>query len=139
MPTFYTCDEGLSALTQEGQATLERLEGMLAQSAAQQFHMAGVRTEDNKADFEGRRRALNVVVVVVVGLLNRIVRAQVQTEFVCCGLRERCFRSGSGATVTGSSSNEEQRVDPGFSSLVAKKSCSPCSINKAFFFFCASS
>lgn len=53
VPTFYTCDEGLSALTQEGQATLERLEGMLAQSAAQHFHMAGVRTEDNKADFEG--------------------------------------------------------------------------------------
>lgn len=57
VPTFYTCDEGLSALTQEGQATLERLEGMLAQSAAQQFHMAGVRTEDNKGDFEGPCRA----------------------------------------------------------------------------------
>lgn len=52
VPTFYTCEEGLSALTQEGQATLERLEGMLAQSVAQQFHMAGVRTEENKADFE---------------------------------------------------------------------------------------
>uniref|UniRef100_A0A3P8TJ79 Methylosome subunit pICln n=1 Tax=Amphiprion percula TaxID=161767 RepID=A0A3P8TJ79_AMPPE len=53
IPTFYTCDEGLSALTQEGQATLERLEGMLAQSVAQQYHMAGVRTEETKADFEG--------------------------------------------------------------------------------------
>lgn len=53
VPTFYTCDEGLSALTQEGQATLERLEGMLAQSVAQQYHMAGVRTEENKAEFEG--------------------------------------------------------------------------------------
>uniref|UniRef100_A0AAQ5ZKH6 Methylosome subunit pICln n=1 Tax=Amphiprion ocellaris TaxID=80972 RepID=A0AAQ5ZKH6_AMPOC len=52
IPTFYTCDEGLSALTQEGQATLERLEGMLAQSVAQQYHMAGVRTEETKADFE---------------------------------------------------------------------------------------
>ncbi|XP_039986799.1 methylosome subunit pICln [Xiphias gladius] len=52
IPTFYTCDEGLSALTQEGQATLERLEGMLAQSVAQQYHMAGVRTEESKADFE---------------------------------------------------------------------------------------
>ncbi|XP_029028054.1 methylosome subunit pICln [Betta splendens] len=52
VPTFYTCDEGLSALTQEGQATLERLEGMLAQSVAQQYHMAGVRTEDTKAEFE---------------------------------------------------------------------------------------
>ncbi|XP_030007157.1 methylosome subunit pICln isoform X1 [Sphaeramia orbicularis] len=52
IPTFYTCDEGLSALTQEGQATLERLEGMLAQSVAQQYHMAGVRTEETRADFE---------------------------------------------------------------------------------------
>ncbi|MEQ2175548.1 hypothetical protein GOODEAATRI_018963 [Goodea atripinnis] len=52
IPTFYTCDEGLSALTQEGQATLERLEGMLAQSATQQYHMAGVRTEETKAEFE---------------------------------------------------------------------------------------
>lgn len=51
--TFYTCDEGLSALTQEGQATLERLEGMLAQSVAQQYHMAGVHTEETKAEFEG--------------------------------------------------------------------------------------
>ncbi|TNN01515.1 hypothetical protein fugu_010897 [Takifugu bimaculatus] len=51
VPTFYTCEEGLSALTQEGQATLDRLEGMLAQSA-QPFHMAGVRTEENKAEFE---------------------------------------------------------------------------------------
>lgn len=52
IPTFYTCDEGLSALTQEGQATLERLEGMLAQSVAQQYRMAGVRTEETNADFE---------------------------------------------------------------------------------------
>ncbi|XP_070761951.1 methylosome subunit pICln [Enoplosus armatus] len=52
IPTFYTCDEGLSALTQEGQATLERLEGMLAQSVAQQYHMAGVRTEEANAGFE---------------------------------------------------------------------------------------
>ncbi|XP_068173002.1 methylosome subunit pICln [Antennarius striatus] len=50
--TFYTCDEGLSSLTQEGQATLERLEGMLAQSVAQQYHMAGVRTEETSAEFE---------------------------------------------------------------------------------------
>uniref|UniRef100_A0A8C2WXS0 Methylosome subunit pICln n=1 Tax=Cyclopterus lumpus TaxID=8103 RepID=A0A8C2WXS0_CYCLU len=53
VPTFYTCDEGLSALTQEGQATLERLEGMLAQSVAQQYHMAGVRTEETNPEFEG--------------------------------------------------------------------------------------
>nr|XP_057936819.1 methylosome subunit pICln [Doryrhamphus excisus] len=52
IPTFYTCDEGLSALTQEGQATLERLEGMLAHSVAQQYHMAGVRTEQSNAEFE---------------------------------------------------------------------------------------
>ncbi|XP_077579549.1 methylosome subunit pICln isoform X1 [Stigmatopora nigra] len=45
IPTFYTCDEGLSSLTQEGQATLERLEGMLAQSVAQRYHMGGVRTQ----------------------------------------------------------------------------------------------
>ncbi|XP_074497137.1 methylosome subunit pICln [Sebastes fasciatus] len=52
IPTFYTCDEGLSALTQEGQATLERLEGMLAQSVAQQYHMAGVRTAETNPEFE---------------------------------------------------------------------------------------
>ncbi|XP_034024515.1 methylosome subunit pICln [Thalassophryne amazonica] len=52
IPTFYTCEEGLSSLTQEGQATLERLEGMLAQSVNQQYHMAGVRTEETSADFE---------------------------------------------------------------------------------------
>ncbi|XP_071370019.1 methylosome subunit pICln [Centroberyx affinis] len=52
IPTFYTYEEGLSALTQEGQATLERLEGMLAQSVAQQYHMAGVRTDEPNADFE---------------------------------------------------------------------------------------
>lgn len=51
--SFYTCDEGLSALTQEGQATLERLEGMLAQSVAQQYHMAGVQTEQSQAEFQG--------------------------------------------------------------------------------------
>ncbi|XP_028817976.1 methylosome subunit pICln isoform X2 [Denticeps clupeoides] len=50
--TFCTYEEGLSQLTAEGQATLERLEGMLAQSVAQQFHMAGVRTEEASADFE---------------------------------------------------------------------------------------
>nr|XP_043887281.1 methylosome subunit pICln isoform X2 [Solea senegalensis] len=52
IPTFYTCDEGLSSLTQEGQATLERLEGMLAESVAQQYHMAGVRTGESKPEFE---------------------------------------------------------------------------------------
>ncbi|XP_031160079.1 methylosome subunit pICln isoform X1 [Sander lucioperca] len=52
IPSFYTCDEGLSALTQEGQATLERLEGMLAESVAQQYHMAGVRTEEANGEFE---------------------------------------------------------------------------------------
>ncbi|XP_037124010.1 methylosome subunit pICln isoform X2 [Syngnathus acus] len=52
IPTFYTCDEGLSSLTQEGQATLERLEGMLAQSVAQRYHMGGVRTEQGDGRFE---------------------------------------------------------------------------------------
>uniref|UniRef100_A0A3B3IH54 Methylosome subunit pICln n=1 Tax=Oryzias latipes TaxID=8090 RepID=A0A3B3IH54_ORYLA len=61
VPTFYTCDEGLSSLTQEGQATLERLEGMLAQSVAQQYHMAGVRTEETKAEFEGLRALSSAV------------------------------------------------------------------------------
>ncbi|KAM3874786.1 methylosome subunit pICln [Diretmus argenteus] len=46
IPTFYTYEEGLSALTPEGEAHLERLEGMLAQSVAQQYHMAGVRTDE---------------------------------------------------------------------------------------------
>ncbi|KAM6946475.1 methylosome subunit pICln [Aplochiton taeniatus] len=52
VPTFYTYEEGLSSLTQEGQATLERLEGMLAQSVAQQFNMAGVRTDDANVELE---------------------------------------------------------------------------------------
>ncbi|XP_051580304.1 methylosome subunit pICln isoform X1 [Myxocyprinus asiaticus] len=52
VPTFYTYEEGLSHLTSEGQATLDRLEGMLAQSVSQQYHMAGVRTDDPSAQFE---------------------------------------------------------------------------------------
>lgn len=52
VPTFYTCEEGLSSLTVEGQATLQRLEGMLAQSVSEQFHMAGVRTEDSTGQFD---------------------------------------------------------------------------------------
>lgn len=59
--SFYTCDEGLSALTQEGQATLERLEGMLAQSVAQQYHMAGVQTEQSQAEFQGGNGAVNLL------------------------------------------------------------------------------
>lgn len=58
--SFYTCDEGLSALPQEGQATLERLEGMLAQSVAQQYHMAGVQTEQTHAEFQGRRQCCTI-------------------------------------------------------------------------------
>lgn len=53
IPTFYTYEEGLSHLTSEGQATLDRLEGMLAQSVAQQYHMAGVRTDVPSVEFEG--------------------------------------------------------------------------------------
>lgn len=53
VPTFYTYEEGLSHLTAEGQATLDRLEGMLAQSVAHQYHMAGVRTDVPSAEFEG--------------------------------------------------------------------------------------
>uniref|UniRef100_A0A6I8NL20 Methylosome subunit pICln n=1 Tax=Ornithorhynchus anatinus TaxID=9258 RepID=A0A6I8NL20_ORNAN len=53
LPTFYTYEEGLSQLTAEGQATLERLEGMLAQSEGSRYHMAGVRTDDSSRDFEG--------------------------------------------------------------------------------------
>ncbi|KAK2848261.1 hypothetical protein Q7C36_009943 [Tachysurus vachellii] len=52
VPTFYTYEEGLSHLTVEGQATLQRLEGMLAQSVTQQFHMAGVRTDEPSAEIE---------------------------------------------------------------------------------------
>ncbi|XP_039600163.1 methylosome subunit pICln isoform X1 [Polypterus senegalus] len=52
IPTFYTYEEGLSHLTSEGQATLERLEGMLAESVAQQYHMAGVRTETTSPEFD---------------------------------------------------------------------------------------
>uniref|UniRef100_A0A8C6ZEW3 Methylosome subunit pICln n=1 Tax=Nothoprocta perdicaria TaxID=30464 RepID=A0A8C6ZEW3_NOTPE len=52
IPSFYTYEEGLSHLTAEGQATLERLEGMLAQSVSSQYNMAGVRTEDSIREFE---------------------------------------------------------------------------------------
>lgn len=54
IPTFYTYEEGLSHLTAEGQATLERLEGMLSQSVSSQYNMAGVRTEDSIRDYEGK-------------------------------------------------------------------------------------
>ncbi|XP_069748179.1 methylosome subunit pICln isoform X2 [Narcine bancroftii] len=51
--TFCTYDEVFSHLNVEGQANLQRLEGMLAQSVGQQaFHMAGVRTDDSAADNE---------------------------------------------------------------------------------------
>lgn len=56
IPSFYTYEEGLSHLTAEGQATLERLEGMLAQSVSTQYNMAGVRTEDSIREFEGKTR-----------------------------------------------------------------------------------
>ncbi|XP_036450821.1 methylosome subunit pICln-like isoform X2 [Colossoma macropomum] len=49
LPTYYSFEEGMSQLTVEGQATLERLEGVLAQSTAPQHCMAGVRTEDTAA------------------------------------------------------------------------------------------
>ncbi|NWT18356.1 ICLN protein, partial [Vireo altiloquus] len=52
IPSFYTYEEGLSHLTAEGQATLERLEGMLAESVSTQYNMAGVRTEDSIREFE---------------------------------------------------------------------------------------
>uniref|UniRef100_A0A8C1GSM4 Methylosome subunit pICln n=1 Tax=Cyprinus carpio TaxID=7962 RepID=A0A8C1GSM4_CYPCA len=52
VPTFHTYEEGLSHLTAEGQATLDRLEGMLAQSVTQQYHMAGVRSDEPSAQFE---------------------------------------------------------------------------------------
>ncbi|XP_059421345.1 methylosome subunit pICln-like isoform X9 [Carassius carassius] len=52
VPMFYSYEEGLSQLTAEGQATLERLEGMLAQSITQQYHMAGVRNDEPSAQFE---------------------------------------------------------------------------------------
>nr|XP_039322582.1 methylosome subunit pICln-like isoform X4 [Saimiri boliviensis boliviensis] len=52
IPTFYTYEEGLSHLTAERQATLERLEGMLSQSVSSQYNMAGVGTEDSIRDYE---------------------------------------------------------------------------------------
>lgn len=52
IPTFYTYEEGLSHLTAEGQATLERLEGMLSQSVSSQYNMARVWTEDSIRDYE---------------------------------------------------------------------------------------
>uniref|UniRef100_A0A671ETX9 Methylosome subunit pICln n=1 Tax=Rhinolophus ferrumequinum TaxID=59479 RepID=A0A671ETX9_RHIFE len=52
IPTFYTYEEGLSHLTAEGQATLERQEGMLSQFASSQCIMAGVQAEDSVRDYE---------------------------------------------------------------------------------------
>ncbi|NXJ66668.1 ICLN protein, partial [Rostratula benghalensis] len=52
IPSFYTYEEGLAHLTAEGQATLQMLEGMLAQSVSSQYNMAGVRTEDSIREFE---------------------------------------------------------------------------------------
>ncbi|KAM9317865.1 methylosome subunit pICln [Pholidichthys leucotaenia] len=52
VPAFSTCDDALSTLTSQGQATLRRLEGMLGQSVAQEYHMAGVRTEESSDQFE---------------------------------------------------------------------------------------
>nr|AAI57254.1 LOC496644 protein [Xenopus tropicalis] len=52
VPTFYTYEEGLSHLTTEGQATLERLENMLADSIGNQHTMAGVRTEGSAQEPE---------------------------------------------------------------------------------------
>ncbi|XP_026859338.2 methylosome subunit pICln-like isoform X1 [Electrophorus electricus] len=46
LPTYYSFEEGMSQLTAEGQATLDRLEGMLAQASDPQHRMAGVRTHD---------------------------------------------------------------------------------------------
>uniref|UniRef100_A0A8C6HU86 Chloride conductance regulatory protein ICln n=1 Tax=Mus spicilegus TaxID=10103 RepID=A0A8C6HU86_MUSSI len=52
IPTFYIYEEGLSHLTAEGQATLEKLEGMLSQSVSSQYNMAGVRAEDSVRNYE---------------------------------------------------------------------------------------
>uniref|UniRef100_A0A8C5P8C8 Methylosome subunit pICln n=1 Tax=Leptobrachium leishanense TaxID=445787 RepID=A0A8C5P8C8_9ANUR len=52
IPSFYTYEEGLSHLTTEGQATLERLENMLANSVGGQHVMAGVRTEATALESE---------------------------------------------------------------------------------------
>ena len=60
LPTYYSFEEGMSQLTVEGQATLERLEGMLAQSTAPQHCMAGVRTEDTAAAVDGKERSVRV-------------------------------------------------------------------------------
>ncbi|MCJ8742249.1 hypothetical protein PDJAM_G00079960 [Pangasius djambal] len=49
LPTYYSFEEGMSQLSMEGQATLERLEGTLGQSSAPQRCMAGVRSEDAAA------------------------------------------------------------------------------------------
>lgn len=53
IPSFCTYEEGVSGLRAEGQATLQRLEGMLAQSVANTFHMAGVRTDETNGEFDG--------------------------------------------------------------------------------------
>lgn len=50
----------MSQLTMEGQATLERLEGMLGQSSAPQHCMAGVRTEDAAAAQDGLMQFYNI-------------------------------------------------------------------------------
>ncbi|KAK1149141.1 methylosome subunit pICln-like isoform X1 [Acipenser oxyrinchus oxyrinchus] len=51
VPSFCTYEEGLSSHLRRAEHS-GRLEGMLAESVAQQYHMAGVRTESAAADFE---------------------------------------------------------------------------------------
>uniref|UniRef100_A0A8C8IQT2 Methylosome subunit pICln n=1 Tax=Oncorhynchus tshawytscha TaxID=74940 RepID=A0A8C8IQT2_ONCTS len=60
IPSFCTYEEGVSGLTAEGQATLQRLEGMLAQSVANTFHMAGVRTDEANGEFDGTGRLVKI-------------------------------------------------------------------------------
>lgn len=49
---FYVYEEALPHLTAEGQATLERVEGMLSQYISNQYTTAGVRAGDSIRDYE---------------------------------------------------------------------------------------
>ncbi|XP_060752392.1 methylosome subunit pICln-like isoform X4 [Tachysurus vachellii] len=59
LPT-YSFEEGMSQLTMEGQATLDRLEGIEGQSSAPQCCMAGVRTGDAEAALNGSMHFYNI-------------------------------------------------------------------------------
>lgn len=69
---------------------------MLAQSVAQQYHMAGVRTEESKPEFEGLSRTL---LTLLLPLMQRADPGRLRTGLSVCVTVDRWYgggRSGDG-------------------------------------------